>query len=503
MTAVIISLIVRFYQISDRPLHNDEAVNSVKLKYLLENGEFKYDPIEYHGPTLYYFSLLGSWISGNYKFHDLSEETLRGVNVVFTSLLFLFLFLYRKSLNRSDIIITSALLLVSPFLNFYSRYYIHESLFSLFTIMMIISYYRFFKSRKDIWAILTGIFAGLVFATKETSIIVFTGFFLALILTKSLKELKLKSVSLFAFSFVLISVIFYSSFFSNAEGIVDSVTTFKNYIIKSSANTDHIQPWYYYLSLFSFYDLKGFIISEFIIIIGAVIGMILSFKNEKDLIFQWLSIFSVLFFIVFSLIPYKTPWSIMAGWITIILLSGYGFAKFISLINNKKIKLAYNALLSIVFVYLAYQSYLTTFKYADHPENPFTYSQPTKAIYTLTDTVEDIIKYDKNTKIYVIAAEDQYWPLPWYFRESEFISWNSSPGEDLHRFEIIITEPEFIPEVTNILYTIPKPGKRDLYVPLLLEDVPIRPGKPLSSYIKNDFMVKYLNSESEDDNREE
>lgn len=48
-------------------------------------------------------------------------------------------------------------------------------------------------------------------------------------------------------------------------------------------------------------------------------------------------------------------------------------------------------------------------------------------------------------------------------------------------------------EITNILYTKPKAGQIDLYIPLLEKDIPIRPGKYFSTYIKNDFYQKYLN----------
>jgi predicted membrane-bound mannosyltransferase len=40
-----------------RPVHTDEAVHSIKFKGLWEDGKYRYDPDEYHGPTLYYATL--------------------------------------------------------------------------------------------------------------------------------------------------------------------------------------------------------------------------------------------------------------------------------------------------------------------------------------------------------------------------------------------------------------------------------------------------------------
>jgi predicted membrane-bound mannosyltransferase len=39
-----------------RPMHTDEAVDAIKFGALLEKGSYIYDPAEYHGPTLNYFT---------------------------------------------------------------------------------------------------------------------------------------------------------------------------------------------------------------------------------------------------------------------------------------------------------------------------------------------------------------------------------------------------------------------------------------------------------------
>lgn len=57
LLAVAGALALRVPQLAVRPLHNDEAINATKLAALWEKGEYRYDPDEYHGPTLYYCSL--------------------------------------------------------------------------------------------------------------------------------------------------------------------------------------------------------------------------------------------------------------------------------------------------------------------------------------------------------------------------------------------------------------------------------------------------------------
>ncbi|MCA1589212.1 MAG: hypothetical protein LC734_02240, partial [Acidobacteria bacterium] len=48
---------LRFALLALRPLHHDEGVNGWFLTNLFRDGTYKYDPSNYHGPTLYYISL--------------------------------------------------------------------------------------------------------------------------------------------------------------------------------------------------------------------------------------------------------------------------------------------------------------------------------------------------------------------------------------------------------------------------------------------------------------
>ena len=51
------ALLLRGPNMGLRPMHNDEGVNAVKFGILLDRGEYRYDPHEYHGPTLHYATL--------------------------------------------------------------------------------------------------------------------------------------------------------------------------------------------------------------------------------------------------------------------------------------------------------------------------------------------------------------------------------------------------------------------------------------------------------------
>src|SRR6478672_10811810 len=60
----IIACFWRFWQLELKPLHHDEGVNSYFLKTLFTDGVYKYDPSNYHGPTLYYIALAFTKVFG-------------------------------------------------------------------------------------------------------------------------------------------------------------------------------------------------------------------------------------------------------------------------------------------------------------------------------------------------------------------------------------------------------------------------------------------------------
>src|SRR3979411_1659777 len=59
---VIVGAFLRLYHLSLVPLHHDEGVNGNFLMTLVREGKYTYNPENYHGPTLYYFSAIIPWL---------------------------------------------------------------------------------------------------------------------------------------------------------------------------------------------------------------------------------------------------------------------------------------------------------------------------------------------------------------------------------------------------------------------------------------------------------
>ncbi|MCP5063999.1 MAG: hypothetical protein GY936_16275, partial [Ignavibacteriae bacterium] len=95
---IFFALFLRTFQLDNRPLHTDEAVHAVKFGELLEEGSYIYDPIEYHGPTLNYFTLVSTSLFREETLKDINEITIRLVPAIISLLLIASLFLmYQKN----------------------------------------------------------------------------------------------------------------------------------------------------------------------------------------------------------------------------------------------------------------------------------------------------------------------------------------------------------------------------------------------------------------------
>ena len=83
LVVTIAAIALRVPQLQQRPMHGDEAVHAAKFGDLLEKGYYRYNPNEYHGPTLNYLTLIPAWLSSAGKLTQVNEFTLRIVPVFF------------------------------------------------------------------------------------------------------------------------------------------------------------------------------------------------------------------------------------------------------------------------------------------------------------------------------------------------------------------------------------------------------------------------------------
>ncbi len=458
-----LALLWRAPELDLRPLHNDEAVNAIKFGDLWLKGNYKYDPNEYHGPTLYYFTLPFTYFSSAKDFTQLSEKTLRLTPLFFSLLAILILLLLKEELGKSGVIFASLFFAISPMVVFYSRYFIHETLLICFTTMLIVGGWRHAKSGKVGWAIFSGVGLGLMYATKETFVFSIAALISAIVLELGysyrqnkktldqngrftifirpfLEKIRLKHITLALVTALVVSIPLYTSFFTNWNGPLDSIRTYLPWLERAGGKSPHIHPWYFYFErLLWFKPQRSPLWSEGALFIFALIGIRCGFNNRVCFLnkrfIRFITFYGLILAVIYSLISYKTPWCALGFWSGLLILAGAGAAELIDCCKNRWTKYLAILLLATTVVHISVMNYRANFVYYADRRNPYVYSQTVTDILRMAKTIDGISKVHPDGKkmvIKVISPDHDYWPLPWYLRSFENIGWYENlPKEPL------------------------------------------------------------------------
>ena len=138
---------LRFFWLALKPLHHDEGVNGFFLTTLFRDGVYKYDPANYHGPTLYYITLAFTKVFG------LETVPVRASVAIFGVLIVILTFFLRRYIGTVGSLTAAFFLALSPGMVYISRYFIHEIYFVFLSLVIVLSVVFFIEKRK------AGIFA--------------------------------------------------------------------------------------------------------------------------------------------------------------------------------------------------------------------------------------------------------------------------------------------------------------------------------------------------------
>jgi len=495
------ALALRLPKLNQRPMHTDEAVQAVKFGALLEKGVYFYDPYEFHGPTLSYFTLVGTYLSSAKNLAQINETTLRMVPVIFGVGLVLLFGLMGDGLGRGAAIWGALLTALSPALVFYSRYYIQETLLVFFTFLLIAAGWRYSRNKNWGWILAAGGAAGLMHATKETCIIAFGALLTALVLitveqrqrernlSGPLSAIKGRHLAAGAAVGIVVSVVFYSSFFTNWAGPLDSLRAYATYFDRADGRGIHNHPWYYYLKMLIFTQYgPGPSWSEGLILALAAVGISAGLwgkgiRGANVRLVRFLIYYTVIMTLVYSAIPYKTPWCLLGFLQGMIMLAGVGAAALVRAVPTYAGKAVICGLLAAGVYNLGGQAVRASFKFYADNRNPYVYAHTTTSLVRLAERAEDIRRVHPegyNMYIQVIAPPDNYWPLPWYLRSFKRVGYYPQAPEEVAG-AMIITSIKMQKQVEKKLNG---DYQSDIYG--------LRPGVLLITYIKRQWWDAFM-----------
>lgn len=489
----------RLWRLNDRPMHTDEAVHAEKFGMLLEKDQYRYDPHEFHGPTLNYFTLASAWVCGEKTYTEINEATLRAIPAVFGVGLILMPLFFLQGMGRRAVFFSGVLIAFSPAFIYYSRYYIQEMLLVFFTAAFLGCGWKYFQTRKSIWIILSGVSIGLMHATKETFVLSILAALLALVFCRLFEkpDRSINGLHLMAgvVAMVVTSVLFYSSFGTNPQGIIDSVATYGVWLQRAGGQSVHVHPWYYYLNLLIWVEfIQPFLWNEDGLVAFAAIGLVFVFLRKGDWwspLVRFLGVYTFVLVVIYSVIPYKTPWSMMSFVYGMALLAGFTADRFLQVVQGRVVSVVVWILVLICgLASPLVQGWMLNFCYFSDPMNPYVYAHTSADIYPMVEAVQKAAAASgdgNEMPIQVIAADGDYWPMPWYLRFNTNVGYWSEVDDSVHRVSVILANVKHEQELLKALYLIPEAGHRNLYVPLFDMSLELRPGVAWRGYVRKDL----------------
>jgi uncharacterized protein (TIGR03663 family) len=426
---------LRLYNLNLVPLHHDEGVNGNFLVRLVREGAYQYDPENYHGPTLYYFSALIPWLVklffGNAARdnYGMTTFTVRLIPALFGLATIGLIFLLRRRLGTLATLAAALMLAISPGAVYLSRYFIHETLFVFFTLGIVVAVVWFYEERNAAHLIPAAASAALLFATKETAFISAGVLIIALALTIIYVRFNRKSAKPPAGSSRLIQelggtpnivmavgsslvvflglyLLFYSSFLQNNKGIYDSLKTFA--IWRKTGSEAHVHPATMYIT--------WLVRQESPLLFLGALGAGIVVLKPKNSFALFAALWSFGLIAAYSLIGYKTPWLLLNFVVPLALIAGYAVQAVYEM-DKSQLRLVAVILLAAVCVSTYQTIDLNFINYDnDNTKYVYVYAHTKRPTLDLVNEIERIAKQETGKQTGITIVSPDYWPLPWYLR---------------------------------------------------------------------------------------
>ncbi|MCK7478502.1 MAG: hypothetical protein M0C28_14780 [Candidatus Moduliflexus flocculans] len=405
-------------------------------------------------------------VAGAGSLAGLDETTLRTVPALFGAGLLLALLLFAGGLAREAVLAAAALAAVSPAMTYYSRFYIQETLLVFFLAVLP---WRGVEIREEA---LRGMgyrcrrrgrpdvrhegderhpFRRRGGGVRGRGALGESGFQArrdghgrgAWIWRDARTKLPTAfHAGLFLVAGAAVAVLFYTSFFQDPRGIVDSIRAIGASFDRAGHPGFHAHPWDFYLRTLAYSKTAGNPVvadgpvwSEAFLLFLAAAGGIAALGNDagKDgspRFMRFILFFTVFTAAAYSLIPYKTPWNLLPFHFGLAVLAGGGVALLLRISRFRLVKLVVLAALTPGFANLAVQSYRANFELPADPSNPYVYAQTSPDLLRLVGEVEKAAAAAPEKSdlfIAVVAPPEETWPLPWYFRGYTRVGYWTSP----------------------------------------------------------------------------
>jgi uncharacterized protein (TIGR03663 family) len=154
----------RFYDLETRVMSHDESLHTYYSWQLERGGGFAHTPLM-HGPLQFHLVALSYFLFGDTDATARIPAALAGIAAIGMMVVF------RRWLGTIGALVAAGLMLISPYMLYYSRYVRNEAFVVVLGLLMFWAIFRYFETRRTRWLYLLAVSMSLHFTTKETAFI--------------------------------------------------------------------------------------------------------------------------------------------------------------------------------------------------------------------------------------------------------------------------------------------------------------------------------------------
>jgi len=415
---VILSLILRFYNLDLRPFHHDEAVHGWFTVKILNTGDYHYQPWA-HGPLQYYITAVVFQLFGATEFIGRVIPALVGVLLVASA------YPLRRYIGDYGSLFLALFFAISPSILYYSRFFRNDIYIALFTILILIAILKYLDTEKLYWAASAGIIAALAASTKENAYIVLFIFvsFAILYLIRERNHLKIREIIKTNLPTLLSAVvaglivyfILYSFFLQHPSdpihAIPDALGHWSNYTGGPSG------PFYFFIPLMALYELP--------ILIFGILGIVYYWFREKgNVMMLFFSYYFAVSMIIHASIHEKAPWLTIHLILPLAIIAASYIDKLMQMEWNRAKKVL-TAILGITLVFMTVNSLALNYsRFVDPAEPMLQAAQPNMQFAEMMAVAERIASETGGYNTSIIVTDNKLeTQLLWKLRDFKKVRW--------------------------------------------------------------------------------
>ena len=164
LALIVAAIATRFYRLGDRVMSHDESLHTQFAWYLYQGRGFQHSPLM-HGVLRFELTAFTYWLLGDNDYTSRVPGAIMGVVAVGL------MYYFRRSLGRAGALVAALLMVISPYMLYYSRYIRDEPYVVVWGLLMALCVNNYMEKRQTNYLYWLTAVTALFYATMETSFI--------------------------------------------------------------------------------------------------------------------------------------------------------------------------------------------------------------------------------------------------------------------------------------------------------------------------------------------